>query len=360
MSKKLWIPIVLALVAALLIGSVAYAAGDTSNKTDVAANPEGHRNTRSGLGQVTAIGDSQFTVQLNNQNTTLTILVDEQTKFSYQDGDDVTFADLEVGMWVAGRVVRNDQGQALARVVILLPEGFDPTQYQRARGEVTAVGASSFTLNTPQGEALTFQVDGSTQYFGEVQSMADLQAGMQAGVAAKKLDDGTLLAVAVRVKVERVRHAGEVTAVGGTSLTLETRQGEMFTFDVDANTKFLSRDGSVDSLSDVAVGMIAVVSAKQLEDGSYLAVRVAAHERPLVDLKVAGKVSAVDTSSFTIKARSGQLYTFQVDENTHFRSRHGKVNSLEDLKTGMVVGVGAQEMESGQYLALAVVVVGKK
>ena len=143
--------------------------------------------------------------------------------------------------------------------------------------------------------------------------------------------------------------------MGGTSLTLETRQGETFTFDVDANTKFLSRDGSVDSLSDVAVGMIAVVSAKQLEDGSYLAVRVAAHERPDVDLKVAGKVSAVDTNSFTVKARSGQLYTFQVDENTHFRSRHGKVNSLEDLKTGMVVGVGAQEMESGQYLALAVV-----
>lgn len=355
MSKKLRFSIVLALVAALLMGSVAYAAGNpTSSKSDAAANPESRRGGRSGLGQVTAIGDNQFTVQLNKQNTALTILVDDQTKFRYQDGDDAIFADLEVGMWVAGRVVRNDQGQALSRLVILLPEGFDPTQYQLARGEVTAVGANSFTLNMSDGEALIFQVDGSTQYFGEVQSLADLQAGMQAGVAAKKLDDGTLLAVAVRVRAERIRHAGEVTVVGGNSLTLKTRQGETLTFGVDANTKFLSRDGSVNSLADVEVGMIAVVCAKQLEDGSYLAVRVAAHERPDVDLKVAGRVSAVDTATLTVKARSGQQYTFQVDENTRFRSRQGKVKSLKDLQVGMVVGVGAQEMENGQYLALAV------
>jgi hypothetical protein len=295
MFKKILVPLIFALVAALAIGGVAYAAsqpektpvpvrvthasllqGPIAADKDAAADP----GRRRGLGQITALGDGQFTVQLKSGEEKV-IRVGENTRYFKGDGSAGSFTDLQVGLWVIGRVAPSAEGP-LARVVILMPAGFDPNlKLIRHAGEITTVdpAAGAFGLKTRQGENLTFQTDGSTQYFGQVESLADLQPGM-----------------------------------------------------------------------------LAVVAAKQLEDGSYLAVRVTAHEKPQVDVKKAGRVTAMDASSFTIRARDGNTYTFQVTPETRFRSRGVQVKGLKDLRLGMGVAVAAQEMDEGQLKALVVIV----
>jgi hypothetical protein len=284
MFKKILVPLILALVAALAIGGVAYAASRPEkaltqavlNETEDANEAQARRR---GLGQITAVGDSQFTVQLKNGGEKV-IRVDENTNYRKSDGSAGSFADLQVGRWVAGRVIATADGP-LARLLILLPEGFDPSiQLIRHVGTVTGVdpAASTIGLKTLQGESLTFQVDGSTQFFGPVQNLADLKPGMAA-----------------------------------------------------------------------------IVGAQQLEDGSYLAVRVTAHEKPQVDVKAAGRVTAIDPTSFTIRGRDGKTYTFQVTPGTRFRSRGGQVKGLGDLHLGMGVGVAARETDDDQLQALVVV-----
>lgn len=285
MFKKILVPLILALVAALAIGGVAYAANQPENvSVDTPGDTPGDTATaqgaRRGLGQITTLGDGQFTVLLQSGGEKV-IRVDENTRYVKADGSVGSFADLQVGLWVAGRVVSTADGP-LARVVILLPAGFDPNlKLIRHAGAITTVdpAANTFGLKTRQGESLTFQADGSTQYFGQVETLADLQPGM-----------------------------------------------------------------------------LAVVAAKQLDNGAYLAVRVTAREKPQVDVKKAGRVTAIDASSFTIRGRNGNTYIFQVTPETHFRSRGGQVKGLKDLHLGMGVAVAAQETDDGQLKALLVVV----
>jgi len=369
MFKKILVPLGLALLAALAIAGVAYAASQAKDAPESVRAPHasplqnlvavendaaGPLARRRGLGQITALGDDQFTVQLKSGQEKM-ILVDEQTRYFKADGSAGSFADLQVGLWVAGRVV-STAGGPLARVVILLPAGYDPSRTNVAlHGEVTALGENSFTLHTLRGEDRAVAVDSNTAYAGEVHSFGDLQVGMKAVVGAQKLEDGSLLAVAVAVKLDLIRHAGTITTVDPAASTfgLKTRQGESLTFQVDGSTQYF---GQVKSLADVQPGMLAVVGARQLDNGAYLAARVTAHEKPQVDVKKAGRVSAIDASSFTIRGRDGNSYTFHVTPETRFRSRGGQVKGLKDLRLGMGIAVAARDLGEGQLQALLVVV----
>ena len=355
MSKKIWIPISLAIVAALVFAGVAFAEDKYS--------PEGQRGRRQGIGLVTAIGDDQITVQ-TLQGETHTILVDENTRFFFPDGSPASFSDVQVGNWIAGRVRRGENETILARSILILPEGFDPTQVTlRTRGAVTVVDpdASTFTIENQDGEMLTFSVDANTVFLGAVQSLADLQVEMVVGVAASD-SSGAWFALAVHAHQPLIRHRGEVTAVdvAAGTFSIETRAGEALTFAVDEQTRFHSPNGAIGGLEDLQPGMLAGVAALQLEDGSYLAVNVAAahpDDLPQFDLRVRGMVTAVTETSFTIQNRQGETYTFQVTEETRFRSPGGFVRSLEDLEVGMRVGVGADELDTGFYVAQVVIAV---
>ena len=90
MVKKFLLPLVLALVAALAIGGVAYAASQSEKAPSPAAqaavqDESPAQGRRRGLGQITALGDEQFTVQLSNGDEKV-ILVDENTRYFKADG----------------------------------------------------------------------------------------------------------------------------------------------------------------------------------------------------------------------------------------------------------------------------------
>lgn len=300
MSKKILIPVVIAVIAALAAGAWTVSAAPAEQQ-----GPGGFlgklRQLRehATFGKVTAVAESAFTIQTAGGEEK-TFQVDENTKYRSKLTEEASFADLSVGQWVAV-IAPKDEEDAIARAVITLPEDFDPAKLVRRI--------------------------------------------RQAG----------------RHIIKENRSVGEITAIdsAASTITLATKDGEELTFTVDENTKFRGRDGEVQSLADLEVGMMAVIIARPSEDGSVkvAAAVLAEHKEdlPIFDKKVAGTVVSVGEDSFTIETRSGEQLTFTVTAETKFKSRGGQVQGLSDLKEGMKVFVGAKALGSGQLQAQLVV-----
>lgn len=357
MSKKFWLPVFAALLLALGVGAWAY--------VDAAAQgpiPQGRQRKLPGaLGQVTAVAADQFTVQTKAGQERI-IRFDETTRFVDPQKQELSPADLQTGGWVAVVVVRNSGEPPLARAVVILPEDFDPANLAGLRGQVTAVdlAANAFTLESKEGQASTVKVSADTKYLGQVTGLADLQVDMLAQARVEQQANGDMLAKSVRAGFRLVKHAGEVVSVdpaAGQFVLQPARQDQQLTITVDADTKFRSRDGAVQELADLQPGMVVVVSAEKQGESPLLARLVVAGNKedlPEFDRRYLGKVTAVGAQSFTIQTRQGESLTFQVTEETHFRSRAGAVAGLDDLKVGMPVVVGANDLGDGQYQALLV------
>ncbi|MEW5871350.1 MAG: DUF5666 domain-containing protein [Chloroflexota bacterium] len=379
MVKKIWIPIVAVLIVALAAGGV-WATSAALAQEESPTNQQGlfgrlralaangksplakFMRARPVMGQVTEIDLDQFTIMLRGGQEQ-TFLVDENTRFRSRQQEELNFDDLEVGRWVSVVAPKN-QDEATARGVILLPEDFDPEAMGGTRGEITDVNLSqqTFTVQPQLGPAVTIKVTGETVFRGGVEGLDDLEEGMRAMVLTQEAADGSLEARTVSANYPAQRKLGEVTAVDedASRFTLKTRQGdEEVTITVDEQTRFRSKDGSLQSLADLQTGMTALVMLRELPGDELLAVTVAAGERqgqPRFEKRAGGKVLAVDKDSFTIQARDGQEYTFKVTGQTTFRSRGVQVQSIDDLQAGMRVLVGAKELGNGDFQAQTVVV----
>ena len=154
-----------------------------------------------------------------------------------------------------------------------------------------------------------------------------------------------------------VRAGGEITVVdtAASIFTLHTRKGEDLRFEVNDETRFHSRSGEVDGLEDLESGMMAIVAAEKLEDGSLLALHVAVGSKG-EHVRVSGVVSGVvpGQGTFTVETSEGEDWEFQTGDRTRFRSRDGSVQDIHDLKKGMHVVVAAIQGEDGKWLALLV------
>ncbi len=186
----------LALVAT--VGAFAATSKEETPPTGPIARPARH------IGQVTAVGDNTFTLKLLDGKT-VQIAVDDDTRFRKAGGGEASFADITVGRWVAGAVKppqAGEEGVLHARVVIILPEDFDPARWKnthRYPGKVTAVGTDSLTIETRDGQTLTFAVTDQTRFRsrdGAMKSLADLKPDMPVMVIAKD-ENGQLTALVV-------------------------------------------------------------------------------------------------------------------------------------------------------------------
>ncbi len=153
---------------------------------------------------------------------------------------------------------------------------------------------------------------------------------------------------------ERFRHAGEITGVeaGQGTFTLLTRAGEELEFQTSDRTRYRSPDGSVQGIDDLQQGMKALVAGIK-EEGTLNALLVAAGnpedrpDRPRPDVRAAGRVESVGDRSFTLQTRRGELLTFKVTEDTHYKG----IESFEELEVGMFAAVGAKETD-GDLVAI--------
>jgi predicted acyltransferase (DUF342 family) len=137
-------------------------------------------------------------------------------------------------------------------------------------GEITAIGEDSFTVTTAENNEVTVEVTEFTSYLGELESFADLDVGMDVAMFGHRSGEGTVTAHVVAMRDDLplgVPLGGEVTTISADSLTIETLRGQVFTFDVTAETDYLSRENAVISIADIEVGDHVMVLYEQASSG---------------------------------------------------------------------------------------------
>lgn len=201
MSKKIWIA---GLIAVVLLVTVAGAAVAASGDEHPGNPPRPNAGERSGdrphrpphaIGEITSIGDEEFTMLIRSE-IEITVLVNEDTKYL---GELESFEDLEVDMRIGAAGVRQGEGIFLAKALFA---GERLGDLRRAGGEVTDVGSSSLTIETRNGESLTFEVNEQTRFKsrdGEVEELADIEEGDMVLVIYLVNDSGDLVAKMIGV-----------------------------------------------------------------------------------------------------------------------------------------------------------------
>lgn len=138
---------------------------------------------------------------------------------------------------------------------------------------VTTVVGSNVELKTDDGWTRTITVTGTTKITkgGATIAVGDLAVGDKVRFGQERAADGTYSITAIVVVLPSV--AGQVSAVGGDTITVTLPGGTTATIHVDGSTTY-TVDGAKGSLSDVKVGAFVVAEGTQRSDGSLDAAQV--------------------------------------------------------------------------------------
>jgi hypothetical protein len=140
---------------------------------------------------------------------------------------------------------------------------------------VTAISGNQISLETEDGWTRTISVNGDTEYTksGDEIALADLAVGDRIGFRQTLEDDGTWTIDAIAVIPPHV--GGEVTAIDGSTITVEGRDGTTSTITVNDETTY-QVSGDDATLGDVEVGMVLIAEGTENADGSLTATEVKA------------------------------------------------------------------------------------
>jgi hypothetical protein len=189
---------------------------------------------------------------------------------------------------------------------------------------------------------------------------------MTALVIGVRGEEGLIARMVVAGKVEprpeRIRVAGEISgiATASASFSIKKRNGDVLTIQTTERTRFRSRDGSIQGIDDLEIGMFALVIGLEQENGNLVALIVAAANKEDIPdnmKRFKGEITGVvpDQGTFALQTPDGASMNFQTSDRTRFLSRDGSVMGIDDLKVGMIAHVGAIERENGLF-ALVVAV----
>jgi hypothetical protein len=140
---------------------------------------------------------------------------------------------------------------------------------------ITAIAGSSISLETADGWTRTIVVDSGTTYSesGDTIALSDLAVGDEIRFQQTLEDDGTYSIDALAVIPPHV--GGTVTAISGSTITVEQRDGTSATVTVTGDTTY-EVSGDDAALTDVEVGMFLVAEGTENSDGSLTATAVRA------------------------------------------------------------------------------------
>jgi hypothetical protein len=146
-------------------------------------------------GEITGVvpGQGTFTI-VNREGNEFELSTNDRTKFHSWDGSISDIHDLKKGMQAIVGAIRQDDGQLLALAVAAgNPEDRPgrPVLDVTVGGKVIEMGSSSFTIQTRNGDSISFSVNDSTHYKG-ISGFNELKVGMMAAVGADETDDGLL------------------------------------------------------------------------------------------------------------------------------------------------------------------------
>ncbi len=223
------------------------------------------------FGTVAQIEAESLTVE-GRDGRTFTFALTEETRYIVPDVVDPTVDDLHEGDRV--RVTtRREAGADLpqALVVAVVPE-----ETALLRGEITALNAASFTLETRLEQTIAVTVNAATLYFvpgdSEADSVESLRVGDRVEVVGRWIDATTFHGWIVRVnRSSRLGRAwGRILTLGEAEFTLGTPDG-VLTIHVDDETRYRVPDDETPNFDALEEGAFVAVAGEKEEDGSLLA-----------------------------------------------------------------------------------------
>jgi hypothetical protein len=246
-------------------------------------------------GEITRIdlGAQTFTLT-TAEGQAVSFQTSERTRFKGPQSSIQGLEDLEVGMRAMVGAIDIEGELPLALVVVAARTEDIPDNGFRLQGVISSIvpGQGTFTVETSSGESIEILTSDRTRFRsrdGSVEDIHDLQRDMRVGVGGVVQEDGSHLALVViagsgsggpggnqpgRPNVSRF--GGHIISVGGSSFTIEKQDGSQVTVSINDETIFKSRDGSINGISDLQVGMIALIGAQTTSEGGTLAVWVGA------------------------------------------------------------------------------------
>ena len=255
------------LVAALLLATVGIAA---------AAPPDAPR-TGTVIGEVKSITGTAFTVTTKARGD-VAIQTTDRTRFRAKDNANFSLSDLKVGdrVTVQGRW---QDAKLQANVVILVPANLR----DKALGQVQSITGSTLVIVKAEGGTLNVATTAATKFHAKgIQNptLADIKVG-DIVVVVGQLNGDTLTASQVGFHTPREKLGpaarGKISAINGSTLTLQQPFGQSLTVTTDANTFVVKRsdDGrQIIKVSDLTVGEGIAVLGIRSSDGKSMAAKV--------------------------------------------------------------------------------------
>lgn len=225
------------------------------------------------------------------------------------------------------------------------------------RGVVEEVGENEIKV-----DGQTIIIDEAAKFMvptlGWSASLADIEVGMQIVVLAYKEDD-TLYArhiVVIPGKPQFRHHVGRVTEyTAGSSITIQDKKGDTYTFVIDGDLKILPKGATVE------VGAwVTVISRRDPASDQLIATGVVVHpERPVLgnmlrmELRglehISGTIT-VDEATMVITVDSTELKydsstIFTLRGVTSVQGQSGTVFYKDELARIVLVGIGPSEIE---------------
>jgi hypothetical protein len=138
-----------------------------------------------------------------------------------------------------------------------------------------------------------------------------------------------------------------ITAISGSSISLETADGWTRTITVDSGTTY-SKSGATIALGDVKVGDQIAFRQTHEDDGSWTIDSIA-----VILPRLGGEVTAVSDSTITVTQRDDTTATIKVTADTTY-SVAGATAKLADIKVGMFLVAEGTTNSDGSLTATAV------
>lgn len=266
-----------------------------------------------------------------------------ETEILDNDGNPITFNDLQVGQLVQVKGVVQFDGSLLAVRIKL---------EVRIEDEVEITGViEQITAETIAVLGRTFGITENTVVFDDNDnpiSLGDLFVGQTVEVRGDLMPDGSL--IAIRIKLED-RDADEIEVVGPIeSFGAGTVEVIGIHFFVTEGTEILDENNNVIQLGDLAIGQTVEIRALGQPNGTRIATRIRVEDI----LLLSGSIDSVVFNGISVV---GKEVLF--DANTLILGKLNIFLSVKDLKIGQFVEIRGERGEGNVVLSTKIKVQGE-
>ncbi len=269
------------------------------------------------------------------------IIADTNTVILDASFQPITLADLQKGQIVKVKGFVQDDETVLAYRIKVKDLW---TAYLKVEGAIEAIGEQSVTV-----QGMLFNVDSSTVILDadfQAITLADLSEGQMVHIKAKEQEDGSYLALRIKLENEpqaTVDITGAIQAITSDSVTVNDMR-----FYVSEKTEIYDLQDQLITLADLQVGQIVEVKGTMLNDGTYCAGKIEVEEDPdMVSLNSA--LSGKSETSIYIASTE-----YRITPNTVVLDSTYNEISVDDLALGEDVTVWALPTDDGGLEAVQI------